>query len=417
MPRTIGFFRHRDQDQGWTQVFEFSVLDVGRAEIAIYCRRAPKEKPPQIQDLQLQKLKGCYGSLQQFVDRAGGGIALMVTHRSDRSDLEIWRSQAADYTFPSRFLLLSVGLPPSLIDASRPSTLNRGERVLVPVDSIAETELEALLGHLRWLSSDVEAIVLDGLIRPSIESRLTKLERVHGDNSSRKTSALVALLSKLFRVHLREPPQWLDRAFRIILLALAAFLLMAVQALLVERLIRETISGNSDPEKSTARQNPLEQLQDQRIAFEQLRAALIQFPASSNEAALARSFQSLSAGSPMNTEAIAYGLVKLIAALEGPKLTADELKPDAYSEAKLLLQRVKPQLTDAEKLLLAYVTCNAFPQNRTLDSAGIKEFTSGNQTGRVALEVKCTKVLGRHDLGTKGLQALTEKLEKRLQQT
>ncbi len=422
MPRTTSFFRHRDRDSGWTQVFEFNLLDVGRAEIAVYCRMAPKEKHPQYQDMQPNKLKSCQDALRQLVERSGGGIVVTTTQRNEWAEMQIWTSRSNGYSAPSQLLRLSVGLPPAQIEITTSAQrLARGDRLLIPVDLEAETELKAFLGHLSWLSGDVEAVVLDSLTRPSIESRLAKIERERGHGGDGETSIPVALLSKILRKRIQEPPRWLDRAFNLLFVLLTISLLMAAQALLLEYFLQKTLLGHLES-RGQAREEPpggktmaIPPTGDPlRLALEEFGATLSQFPPESPERAVAQSILPPPSEAALRTESFAYGLVKLLAILHGSTVTADDLKADAYTSAKRLLREIRTKLSSPEKQLLAYVTCAAFPESQGMNKAGIKKFDSGPEKDRVDLDVPCKDAINDQTFAIRGLHAINADLRQRL---
>ncbi len=83
-----------------------------------------------------------------------------------------------DYHPPGKLLHLRAGYPPAWIGFDTDGmALSPDEHVVIPVHEEARERLVGLLNGLAWFSTDLEAVVLNAIRRPSIDVRLERLER------------------------------------------------------------------------------------------------------------------------------------------------------------------------------------------------------------------------------------------------
>lgn len=444
MGKIVSFFRHRADDPGATLAFEVTVQGAGKVEIDLYSRGKLPE--PEVQRLCAQKslsddgFTSLKGSLVKLAQDAEGGILVQLFRTGDGIFTEVRTIEGHGYTPPKRFLNLTLGAPARFekLKAAEQQPTPLGSRLLIPVDPAAETELEAFLGHVRWLSPDVESLVLDSLSRPSLESRVADLERQLGKSLAEAGSAAVPgwlskvvgrLPGKLDR-RLSGFPSWLRRPLQWGASALALALLLFLNTLLIKSALQPVIAdevaglakvsvgsiqGRNPGQEPASPSTPAADLPETVKGFHEI---VKQFREDSKEAKILKNhFKSLPKEEALKAESFAYGLVKLLAVVQDMEVTDKDLESDAYTATKVLLSGFKlSELSISELNLLGYATCNAFPENEEKNRAGIKSFTFGTARDRVDLPMTCKEIKDRTDLAAAGLQELTARLEKRLEE-
>lgn len=175
MSELATFFRHRREDPGATYHNRWKT-EKGVQEISVYCRKAvgstffkPEESP---RDL---------SAYQEAVKSRGGGIIVMSIGDGVSKTIELRRVGANNYQLPQRFLMLPPGRPPFFCELDGSHKVSAASHLIVPADAEAEQRLQHFYDQLPWFSPDFEALVLNAIRKPSVDSRLDDLEtRVYG---------------------------------------------------------------------------------------------------------------------------------------------------------------------------------------------------------------------------------------------
>lgn len=169
-----------------------------------------------------------------------GGVVVQVDHgASDVTGVVIGTWKGASYEPPARLLVLHLDRSPEWVDL-KPGTkeiaLEPGSHVLLPLDHNSELALENLRRGLEYLPLDYEITVLNVLRRPSLEWRVSRLERAARPEQSARESVAVGAETGALNSLLR----WR----RISLLQVATVLLLLVLFVLAGYFL---LSARSDP--------------------------------------------------------------------------------------------------------------------------------------------------------------------------
>jgi len=180
MSEVATFFRNRTSDSGETYQIE-----IGSASVSVYARKPIQSdlaKLAQAPDTELA-LK----DLRSFVaNEGGGGFIVRATDERGVRNLTVTRIGGKAFEPADQFVMLSPGRMSGFLPADgKNNRVPLSSHAIVPVDEEALNELDRFIGHLSWLSPDLESLVLNAIRRPSLESRLNKLEtKVFGQSLS-----------------------------------------------------------------------------------------------------------------------------------------------------------------------------------------------------------------------------------------
>ncbi len=166
------FFRDRANDEGETYQ-----LEMGTRRVSVYAQQPVPS---------LQKPGGKIASdgdvLRRDVAQAGGGVIVMAADEQGGRIVSIARVAGKGYTPPDECVVLAPGRPPhpwKMPNGNTDSAKSKwpaGSHLLVPVDQQSGEKLQSFIGYLGWLSPDLESLVLHAIRRPSLDTRLSKVE-------------------------------------------------------------------------------------------------------------------------------------------------------------------------------------------------------------------------------------------------
>lgn len=174
----VTFFRDRSAggetyrfDVGWqAHVRRFHVYSRRRLEGRKLKNRDAKGK---------DEANDVLSDLRSLLADKGGIVAIVTEEREPQGSrrLNVFPVSAKGDDPPQNFGVLRPGYPLVFEAVSEKEIkLHPGSHVLVPVDAQAEEQLDGLRRHLAFLPADLEALVLNALRKPSLDSRLERLE-------------------------------------------------------------------------------------------------------------------------------------------------------------------------------------------------------------------------------------------------
>src|ERR1043166_2981482 len=169
MSEIATFFRHRD-DQGET----FHLDASGRQppyQISAYWRTKMPFKMDEVPD----QWKTAQQRVEQAASGRGGGIVVAVSGEGPKRFLKITMVDAKNP--PEQFALISPGAVAALESLPRETSIAAVSHVIVPVNADAEKKLVLFVQQLPWFSKDLEMLVLNAIRRPSLDTRLNRVEK------------------------------------------------------------------------------------------------------------------------------------------------------------------------------------------------------------------------------------------------
>jgi len=102
---------------------------------------------------------------------------LILEEEADASGSELRCQSAGMEARPKKALRLRPGYPADFVSFDKELEILAGGHLIVPVDSTAHERLEDLLAQLKWLSPDIESLVLNTIWRPGVDRRIDRIER------------------------------------------------------------------------------------------------------------------------------------------------------------------------------------------------------------------------------------------------
>lgn len=166
------FFRDRSNDEGETYHFE-----MGARRVSVYA-----QKPLSSLQKQDGKLSYDWDVLRRDVAQAGGGVIVAVADEQGGRVVNFVKVAGKGYTPPDECVVLAPGRPPhpwKVQSGNADGTKSKwpaGSHLLVPVDQPSGEQLQGFIGYLGWLSPDIESLVLYAIRRPSLDTRLDRVE-------------------------------------------------------------------------------------------------------------------------------------------------------------------------------------------------------------------------------------------------
>jgi hypothetical protein len=163
------FFRDREKDQG--QTYQFDVESPkGMHRFRVYAQR-PFEFRPQNRSDGLKELRSAVST------QGGGGVIVKAEDEAGSRILSVTRVASKSYQPPEHCTALSPGRPPTPFQMDGVGyKFPGGSHLVVPVDDESKQCLETFVGYLSFLSPDIESIVLNAIRRPSLDTRLNRVE-------------------------------------------------------------------------------------------------------------------------------------------------------------------------------------------------------------------------------------------------
>jgi hypothetical protein len=170
------FFRPRGKDAGATYHFGVRPEKGPSQQFSVYCRDArrlkglnPEEAPKD------WNANAYYDSLKNDVKGRGGGIIVRASGDGPSKTLEV-ENVASGKAQPSQYVLLAPGRPAYLHPIADRQNVPAASHAIVPVDEESERRLVTFVEQLPWFSPDFEALVLNAIRRPTLDSRLDNVE-------------------------------------------------------------------------------------------------------------------------------------------------------------------------------------------------------------------------------------------------
>ena len=223
MNETATFFRNRNEDSGET--YQFLVkTENGSHRFSVYARRPMQSKLFQDQEIRQKEFGTFLKNAGEAVEARGeGGLIVMVSGEAQTRSVEVRQAGSTVAEPASQFLILIPGIPAHFLPIKLKHKVRPGAHAIVPVDAEAEQRLAAFVEQLPWFSPDFEALVLNALRRPSLDARLSAVERrLFGQSVESKEENAVVRAWKwvVARARLSKPALYAFAAF--IVLALVA---------------------------------------------------------------------------------------------------------------------------------------------------------------------------------------------------
>jgi hypothetical protein len=184
MSKAITFFRNRRQETG--QTYEFRIEEPPQTyRFFVFSRKPLEEKLVQTRNLSKEggsSAKAEVEKIKAAIQRGpGGAIAMIYEENRDQYLWTIPVVSQPEVAFGAVGVLLP-GDPAlnleSLSDSKGILPFPPGAHALIPVDKEAEDSLRGFQNHLRYLSPDLEALVLHAIRDPSLDTRVSLLEAI-----------------------------------------------------------------------------------------------------------------------------------------------------------------------------------------------------------------------------------------------
>lgn len=169
------FFRPRGKDAGATYRFSTTTEKGTYYEFSVYCRKFIPLKGLNLEEAPRDwNANAYYEKLRNAVKGCGGGIIVKASGDGPSRMLEVEHIGSGNP--PSRYVLLAPGRPAYLHPIADKQNVPAGSHAIVPIDEESERRLAIFVEQLPWFSPDFEALVLNAIRRPSLDSRLDDVE-------------------------------------------------------------------------------------------------------------------------------------------------------------------------------------------------------------------------------------------------
>lgn len=169
------FFRPRGKDAGATYHFSTTTEKGVHYEFSVYCRKFVQLKGLNLEETPRDWNANTYhDKLRNAVKGCGGGIIVKASGDGASRMLEVEHIGSGNP--PSRYALLAPGRPAYLHPIADKQNVPAASHAIVPVDEDSERRLVTFVEQLPWFSPDFEALVLNAIRRPSLDSRLDNVE-------------------------------------------------------------------------------------------------------------------------------------------------------------------------------------------------------------------------------------------------
>jgi hypothetical protein len=218
------FFRDRQKDSGETYQLTLEGWK-GIHRVSVYSQRPIESRALQDQSVPTQQdFDLAVKDLRNAITGNGGSGVIVIANDDERSRaFSVMRVNAKAHGAPQGFVTLSPGLPAKFVsaDANRGHKCAGGPHAIVRVNEEAQQRLQDFLGHLSWLSPDIESLVLNAIRRPSLDRRLDRVEtRLFAQTSEEALAAASqSLLGRIKSWMARPVPPSLIRVVTALLLA------------------------------------------------------------------------------------------------------------------------------------------------------------------------------------------------------
>lgn len=174
------FFRDRQKDPGETYQLTFEGWK-GTHRVSVYSQRPIESRALENQTIATQQdYEVALKDLRNAITGSGGGGMIVIANDEGRwRTFSVVRVNAKPYAAAQGFVTLSPVRPSAFVSVdgnSRDHKCAVGSYALVPVSEEAQQRLQDFLGHLSWLSPDLESVVLNAIRRPSLDHRLDRME-------------------------------------------------------------------------------------------------------------------------------------------------------------------------------------------------------------------------------------------------
>lgn len=178
MSEAITFFRRRESDSGETYRIE-----IGPSRMYVHSRKRLDTKLLQ-QAAGRNEIDRAEGELRQAISNNGNaGVIAIASDDGSGRELRVKWCGAKSSQSPDEFLVVTPGRAPYFLE--RNERVPPGTHVIVPVDQDAARHLHDFVDHLAALPPDLESLVLTAIRRPSLDTRLSKVEtKVFGDTAT-----------------------------------------------------------------------------------------------------------------------------------------------------------------------------------------------------------------------------------------
>ncbi|HEX6158939.1 MAG TPA: hypothetical protein VF111_02155, partial [Thermoanaerobaculia bacterium] len=178
MSEAITFFRRRESDSGETYRIE-----IGPSRMYVHSRKRLDTKLLQ-QAAGRSEIDRAEGELRQAISNNGNaGVIAIASDDGSGRELRVKWCGAKSSQSPDEFLVVTPGRAPYFLE--RNERVPPGTHVIVPVDQDAARHLHDFVDHLAALPPDLESLVLTAIRRPSLDTRLSKVEtKVFGDTAT-----------------------------------------------------------------------------------------------------------------------------------------------------------------------------------------------------------------------------------------
>jgi len=216
MNQPITFFRPRQTNGGATYSFHLESSN-RRYRVFLYSRAAVDDSL-----VRSRRTESFNPEIARILNAIGPEGALFYTYE-DRGlhKFQVVPAEASN-AGPSSYGMLRPGSPLAL-EKIKEEVLQipPGAHILIPVDREAEERLRCLQDYLAWLPPDMEALILYAISKPSLETRISKLEAKESKEDG-EARGLGGWLKERFK---RPVPIWPVALFLILLmLGLNAYL-------------------------------------------------------------------------------------------------------------------------------------------------------------------------------------------------
>ena len=184
MSKPVSFFYRRDQSPAET--YDFTVtLSTPKEAYRLFVHANERLPDHLVTDVPLKgidQLNSAVLDLQKALRAKGGLIVALSESRKGNRTVRVSsvKGEGGELS-ASSFLVVEPVRPPRLvaIEESR-QTIPAGCHLVCPVDGRAEEQLRAFTENLSWFPEDFELVVLYALVRPSLEERVSELEKASG---------------------------------------------------------------------------------------------------------------------------------------------------------------------------------------------------------------------------------------------
>jgi hypothetical protein len=363
MNQPITFFRPRQTDSGVTYSFDLESSN-RRYRIFVYSRATVDDSL--FRDRKTDNYNFEIGRLLQAI---GPGVLVVTYEEEGQRNFQVTPAGLSNLAF-SNYGLLRPGSPLSVekIDQERFLQTSLGAHLLIPVDREAEAHLLSLQDFLAWLPPDMEALILYAISKPSLETRVSKLEAKESKGDGEPRGGLGGWLKQRFK---RPVPIWPVALFLILLMLglnayLFYFLSQRIDAMAESSAAassgghRGTRGPNNKPPVSAAEQkifdvaDALRGQQDQGDDFKQLYEAHFSKLKTADDVAKGLKDKK-------ENEPLVFGLMKL-EALSMDRRGAASLVAERMTDLRKLKDFFKEHLKDHPEAgdMLAPLACEAY---------------------------------------------------------